>query len=47
MCFSADNRVMLWDIRNAKGSLMCLDQYNKALSASNNEGEFKSCKYFY
>ncbi|XP_041358776.1 DNA excision repair protein ERCC-8-like [Gigantopelta aegis] len=34
---SADNRVMLWDIRKAKGSLMSLDQHNKQSSSGTKE----------
>lgn len=28
MLFRADRKVMMWDIRRAKGSLMALDQHN-------------------
>ena len=36
--FSEDNRVLLWDVRSAKGNLMILDQHNGDTSAGPNSG---------
>jgi hypothetical protein len=33
--FRADNRVLIWDIRSAKGALMVLDQYNGKAPSDN------------
>ena len=37
--FSEDNKVMFWDIRSAKGSLMVLDQHNGDTTGSPQSGE--------
>ena len=36
--FSEDNKIMLWDIRSAKGSMQILDQHNGDSTASPNSG---------
>ena len=38
--FSEDNKVMFWDIRSAKGSLMVLDQHNGDTTGSPQSGEY-------
>jgi hypothetical protein len=45
-CFisSQDSKVMLWDIRRAKGALMVLDQHNGDTSAGPNSGKLSSVK---
>ena len=36
---SRDSKVMLWDIRSAKGAMLVLDQYNGDTSAGPNSGK--------
>ena len=37
--FRADRKVMMWDIRRAKGSLMALDQHNGEQISNRKDGE--------